>query len=437
MHPHAAPFHGLSEGDGVARTVDEAVLGDLVEALRSFQELEQAPLSVLNHGREAIESLQEGLPGIQHADVVEGRVEVGFDHAHALQAALEIFQIRPRVAVVGTEAGEVDVAQVEEASFSPVDEQTAVAPGVARGVEHPDLDAAQIKDSTVLEALRVGPVHVVELLDGDLPETFVDRPRESVDRHEGVQRKDSRQVLAVEMARGLGVEVDASEVVFVAVAQENSVGVGSGRPTGHDPQRRVDDNGFPFAAHQERIAMGVLPAVAAKEHRDRAYRALDPRSGILRRHTMTILALTRRKGIVARNFWLVKSEPFKYSWDNLVADGSTYWDGVRNYMARNNLQAMKKGDLALYYHSNEGKEVVGVARVIREFYPDPTTDDDRWVVVDFEPVKPLKEPVGLAQIREDPSLRDIAMLRYNRLSVVPITQPEFRRILKLGKTSVR
>ncbi len=140
---------------------------------------------------------------------------------------------------------------------------------------------------------------------------------------------------------------------------------------------------------------------------------------------------------MARSFWLVKSEPFKYSWDNLVADGSTYWDGVRNYMARNNLQAMKKGDLALYYHSNEGKEVVGVARVTREFYPDPTTDDERWVVVDFEPVKPLNEPVGLSQIREDPELRDIAMLRYNRLSVAPVTRPEFRRILKLGKTSVR
>ena len=183
--------------------------------------------------------------------------------------------------------------------------------------------------------------------------------------------------------------------------------------------------------------MGVLPAVAAEEHRDRADRALGPRNGVLRSHTLTILPLFRRKDIVARSFWLVKSEPFKYSWENLVADGSTYWDGVRNYMARNNLQAMKKGDLALYYHSNEGKEVVGVARVTREFYPDPTTDDERWVVVDLEPVKPLKEPVGLAQIREDPELRDIAMLRYNRLSVVPITPPEFRRILKLGKTSVR
>ncbi len=183
--------------------------------------------------------------------------------------------------------------------------------------------------------------------------------------------------------------------------------------------------------------MGVFSAVTAKKHRDRAHRPFGPRSGVLRSHTLTILAHLRRKDIVARSFWLVKSEPFKYSWDNLVADGSTYWDGVRNYMARNNLQAMKKGDLALYYHSNEGKEVVGVARVTREFYPDPTTDDERWVVVDFEPVKPLNEPVGLSQIREDPELRDIAMLRYNRLSVAPVTRPEFRRILKLGKTSVR
>ena len=95
---------------------------------------------------------------------------------------------------------------------------------------------------------------------------------------------------------------------------------------------------------------------------------------------------------MARGYWLIKSEPFKYSWDDLVKDGSTYWDGVRNYMARNNLREMKKGDLALYYHSNEGKEVVGVARVTREAYPDPTTDDARWSVVDFEPVKPLRMP---------------------------------------------
>ena len=99
--------------------------------------------------------------------------------------------------------------------------------------------------------------------------------------------------------------------------------------------------------------------------------------------------------------WLVKSEPFKYSWDEFVRDKWTYWDGVRNYEARNNLASMKKGDLALYYHSNIGKEVVGVARVIGEHYQDPTTDDERWSVVDFEPVAPVKEPVTLAQIKAD------------------------------------
>ena len=140
---------------------------------------------------------------------------------------------------------------------------------------------------------------------------------------------------------------------------------------------------------------------------------------------------------MARSYWLVKSEPFKYSWDDLVKDGSTYWDGVRNYMARNNLRDMKKGDLTLYYHSNEGKEVVGVARITREAYPDPTTDDERWVVVDMVPVKALKEAVGLDQIRGDKALRETAMLKYNRLSVVPLKASEFKRILKLGKTAVR
>ncbi len=138
----------------------------------------------------------------------------------------------------------------------------------------------------------------------------------------------------------------------------------------------------------------------------------------------------------ARQYWLVKSEPFKYAWDELVADGSTYWDGVRNAEARNNLQAMRAGDLALYYHSNEGKEVVGVARCIRESYPDPTTEDERWVVVDFEPVVPLKQPVGLAQIKADRALSDIALIKRSRLSVIPVSREHFRHILKLGKTSI-
>ncbi len=136
----------------------------------------------------------------------------------------------------------------------------------------------------------------------------------------------------------------------------------------------------------------------------------------------------------ARSYWLVKSEPFKYSWDQLVKDRSTYWDGVRNYTARNNLQAMKKGDHVLYYHSNEGKEVVGVAKVTRESYPDPTTDDERWVVVDLAPLKPLKEPVTLAAIKADPKLAEIALVKQSRLSVMPIDKKAFDHILKLGKT---
>jgi predicted RNA-binding protein with PUA-like domain len=139
---------------------------------------------------------------------------------------------------------------------------------------------------------------------------------------------------------------------------------------------------------------------------------------------------------MARGYWLVKSEPFKYAWDDLVKDGSTYWDGVRNYEARNNLASMQKGDLALYYHSNQGKEVVGVARITRTAYQDPTTKDERWVVVDLEPVVPLKRPVTLAEIRADASLAEIQLVRRGRLSVVPVTKPEFQRVLKLGKTSI-
>jgi len=136
---------------------------------------------------------------------------------------------------------------------------------------------------------------------------------------------------------------------------------------------------------------------------------------------------------MARAYWLVKSEPFKYSWDDLVEDGSTYWDGVRNYQARNNLRAMKVGDYALYYHSNEGKAVVGIAKVTRSAYPDPTTDDERWVVVDVAPVKPLKAPVTLAQIKADPKLGKIPLVTHSRLSVMPLEKADFDRILELGK----
>lgn len=139
----------------------------------------------------------------------------------------------------------------------------------------------------------------------------------------------------------------------------------------------------------------------------------------------------------ARSYWLVKSEPSKYSWNALVEDGSTYWDGVRNYAARNNLQAMKKHDRVLYYHSNEGKEVVGIAKVIRESYPDPTTEDERWVVVDLAALEPLKRPVTLATIKADPQLREMALVKQSRLSVMPIEKQAFERILVLGKTPIR
>jgi predicted RNA-binding protein with PUA-like domain len=134
----------------------------------------------------------------------------------------------------------------------------------------------------------------------------------------------------------------------------------------------------------------------------------------------------------ARQHWLVKSEPFKYSWDQFVSDGSTYWDGVRNSQARNNLQAMNVGDQVLYYHSNEGKEVVGIAKVTGASYQDPTTDDERWVVVDLVPVRALKHPVTLKEVKADPKLKEIALVTHSRLSVMPLDKEAFDHIVALG-----
>jgi len=132
------------------------------------------------------------------------------------------------------------------------------------------------------------------------------------------------------------------------------------------------------------------------------------------------------------NYFLVKSEPFKYSWEKFNQDGRTFWDGVRNYQARNNLKAMKEGDLVLFYHSNEGKEVVGVAKVVKESYQDPTTDDTNWVVVDLSPVETLKRPVTLEEIKSDPMLTNISLVKQGRLSVMTLKKEEFDRILELG-----
>ncbi len=134
------------------------------------------------------------------------------------------------------------------------------------------------------------------------------------------------------------------------------------------------------------------------------------------------------------NYWLVKSEPFKYSWDQFVKDGKTSWDGVRNYAARNNLKAMKKGDKVFFYHSNEGLEIVGIAEVVKEHYQDPTTPDPNWVVVDLKPLKPLKRSVTLAQVKADKRLAKLELVRLGRLSVSAVTPEEYKIIMELADT---
>lgn len=131
-------------------------------------------------------------------------------------------------------------------------------------------------------------------------------------------------------------------------------------------------------------------------------------------------------------YWLIKSEPFKYSWDQFVKDGSTFWDGVRNYAARNNLRSMKKGDLAFFYHSNEGMEIVGIAKVVKESYQDPTTEETAWVVVDFKPFKKLKNTVTLAQVKATPALANMALIRLGRLSVQPVLEEEWALIMSMS-----
>jgi len=133
------------------------------------------------------------------------------------------------------------------------------------------------------------------------------------------------------------------------------------------------------------------------------------------------------------NYWLVKSEPSKYSWDQFVKDKKTFWDGVRNYGARNNLRDMKKGDDVFYYHSNEGMEIVGIAKVEKESYQDPTTDNKNWVVVDLKPVKKLKKPVTLSEIKAEPKLENMELVKNSRLSVQKVTKDEWNEILKMSE----
>jgi predicted RNA-binding protein with PUA-like domain len=139
---------------------------------------------------------------------------------------------------------------------------------------------------------------------------------------------------------------------------------------------------------------------------------------------------------MAKNYWLVKQEPESYSWAMFVKDGKAAWTGVRNFQARNNLRAMRKGDLVFYYHSVSEKQVVGIARVEQEAYPDPTAKEGDWVCVDLVPVKALKEPVSLVTIKGDRILKDMPLVRASRLSVSRLMETQFRRILDLSATTL-
>lgn len=133
------------------------------------------------------------------------------------------------------------------------------------------------------------------------------------------------------------------------------------------------------------------------------------------------------------NYWLIKSEPNTYSYSDLEKIGKDHWDGVRNYAARNHMKDMKKGDLAFFYHSVNEKQIVGIAECVTEFYQDPTTDDDRWVVVDFAPKQKLKKPVSLEEIKKEPALAEMILLKISRLSVQPVTKKEFDHIMKMSE----
>lgn len=135
-------------------------------------------------------------------------------------------------------------------------------------------------------------------------------------------------------------------------------------------------------------------------------------------------------------YWLIKSEPFKWSWDQQVAKGVEHWDGVRNYQASNNMKAMEIGDLAFFYHSNEGKEIVGIVEVVSGYYPDHTDEKGRFGMVDFKAVKPVNKTVTLAQIKADPELSEMSLLKQMRLSVGPVRKSEWDYIMKLAATEL-
>jgi predicted RNA-binding protein with PUA-like domain len=161
----------------------------------------------------------------------------------------------------------------------------------------------------------------------------------------------------------------------------------------------------------------------------------QPRRGARRQSAVATTLKLSLDGLLNRRvkqFWLVKQEPSAYSWTDFVADGKTTWTGVRNFTARNNLRAMRKGDTVLYYHSVTDKAVFGIAKVIREAYPDPTATEGDWTAVDLAPEKALATPVSLDEIKRNPKLKEMALLRLSRLSVQPVTASQFKEILRMG-----
>jgi len=138
---------------------------------------------------------------------------------------------------------------------------------------------------------------------------------------------------------------------------------------------------------------------------------------------------------MARNYWLLKSEPESYSWDDLLGEGRAVWDGVRNYQARNNIREIQEGDQAFFYHSGKAREVVGIMDVVKSAYPDPTIDDDRWLAVDVKANRPLERAVALSEIRAEKKLSEIGLIKNTRLSVMPLQKSEFDAILSLSESS--
>lgn len=136
------------------------------------------------------------------------------------------------------------------------------------------------------------------------------------------------------------------------------------------------------------------------------------------------------------NYWLVKSDPEEYGWEHLIKDKKTVWTGVRSYAARNHLKGMKKGDLILFYHSQAGQAIVGIAKVTKEFFQDPTSDEDAWVAIEMTPLKPFKKPVTLLEMKSAAELKTFPLVRIPRLSVMPATEAEFNKILEMGATKI-